>query len=99
MASCTNTNATSQDWTDRVTFWKPDGVREHLATSGHFFVGILEDGLTVLKYPHRNTLESLSCLQGEADRYAHLGSHENLVTYKGFNEQGLLLEYCEGGVL
>jgi serine/threonine protein kinase len=28
-----------------------------------------------------------------------LGVHGNLVTYKGFDERGLLLEYCEGGSL
>lgn len=37
-------------------------------------------------------------MREEADRYAHLGAHENLVIYKCFND-GLLLEYCEGGVL
>jgi serine/threonine protein kinase len=84
---------------DQIAFWKPDGVQKYLATSAHFFVGLLEDGRTVLKYPHRKTLETLSCLYEEADRYARLGTHENLVTYKGFDEDGLLLEYCEGGVL
>jgi hypothetical protein len=61
----------------------------------------MEDGRTVLKFPHRNTpdrmtLESRVCLREEADRYARLGFHENLVTHKGINEHGLLLEYCEG---
>lgn len=95
----TDTDAISRGWTNHVSFWKPDGVLEYLATSGHFFVGILEDGRTVLKYPHHKTPETMSCLREEADRYARLGLHENLVTYKGFNEHGLLLEYCERGVL
>ncbi|KAK4614147.1 hypothetical protein CLAFUW4_08727 [Fulvia fulva] len=95
----TDTDASSRGWTNHVSVWKPDGVREYLATSGHFFVGILEDGRTVLKYPHRKTPETLSCLREEADRYARLGPHENLVIYKGFNKDGLLLEYCERGAL
>jgi serine/threonine protein kinase len=102
MASDTNT--ASQNCSNNVSFWKPDGVQEFLATSAHFFVGILEDGRTVLKFPHRNTpdhmtLDARACLREEADRYARLGSHENLVTYKGINEHRLLLEYCEGGPL
>jgi hypothetical protein len=45
----------------------------------------MEDGRTVLKYPHRSTpdrmtLESRACLREEADCYARLGFHENLVT-------------------
>lgn len=95
----TDKDAISQGWTNHVSFWKPDGVLEYLATSGHFFVGILEDGRTVLKYPHCKTPEAMSCLREEANRYARLGVHRNLVTYKGFNEDGLLLEYCEGGAL
>jgi hypothetical protein len=80
-----NTNAASQNWTNIVSFWKPYGVPEFLATSAHFFVGIMEDGRTVLKYPHRSTpdrmtLESRACLREEADCYARLGFHENLVT-------------------
>jgi serine/threonine protein kinase len=68
-----NINAAPQDSTNNVTFWKPDGVQEFLATSAHFFVGILEDGRTVLKYPHRDTqdrmtLEPWACLREEADR-------------------------------
>jgi hypothetical protein len=62
------TNADSQDWTNNVSFWKSYGVQEFLATSAHFFVGIMEDGRTVLKFPHRNTpdrmtLESRACLR------------------------------------
>lgn len=52
----------------------------------------------MLKYPHCKTDDMISCMREEADRYAHLGAHENLVIYKCFND-GLLLEYCEGGVL
>ena len=44
----TDTNAISRGWTNHVSFWKPEGVQEYLAISGHFFVGILKDGRTVL---------------------------------------------------
>ncbi|EME39077.1 hypothetical protein DOTSEDRAFT_181195 [Dothistroma septosporum NZE10] len=95
----TDAYASLRGWTNHVSFWKPDGVRDYLATSGHFFVGLMGDGRTVLKYPHCKTPETLSCLREEADRYVRLGYHENLVTYKGLNEDGLLLEYCEEGSL
>lgn len=55
--------------------------------------------LQVLKYPLIKTQEALQCLRAEGDRYVRLGTHENLVTYKGFNGSGLLLEYCEQGGL
>jgi hypothetical protein len=96
--TATATDATSPGYTNHVSYWAPNGV-QYLATSGFLFVGILEDGQTVLKYPHRKTPEIMSCLREEAHRYARLGPHENLVTYKGFNEDGLLLEYCEQGAL
>lgn len=38
-------------------------------------------------------------LREEADRYVRVGTHKNLVTYKGFNEDGLLHEFCEHGSL
>jgi hypothetical protein len=97
--TATNTIAASQGLTNHVSYWAPSYVQNHLAASGLFFVGILEDGRTVLKYPHRKTPETMSCLREEADRYVRLGPHENLVTYKGFNEDGLLLEYCDQGTL
>jgi hypothetical protein len=96
--TATATDATSPGYTNHVSYWAPNGV-QYLATSGLFFVGTLEDGRTVLKYPHRKTPETMSCLREEADRYERLGPHENLVTYRGFNEDGLLLEYCERGAL
>ncbi|KAM0714209.1 hypothetical protein Q7P37_009996 [Cladosporium fusiforme] len=89
----------SQGQAYQVTYWQPDGVQKYLATSAHNYVGLMDDGRTVLKYPHYKTPESLQSLRAEADRYARVGPHENLVTYKGFNLDGLLLEYCERGGL
>ncbi|CZT19205.1 uncharacterized protein RCC_05051 [Ramularia collo-cygni] len=82
-----------------VIYWQPDGVRQNIAASFQNYVGRMEDGRTVLKYPLINTEEALQCLRAEGDRYVRLGTHENLVTYKGFNGSGLLLEYCEQGGL
>lgn len=59
----------------------------------------MADGRTVLKYPTLKNTEYYQDLRDEADRYTRLGTHENLVVYKGFNEHGLLLEYCERGSL
>jgi serine/threonine protein kinase len=63
------------------------------------FVGLLQDGQSVLKYPHRKTTETMLCLREEADRYIRLGPHPNLVTYRGFTEDGLVLEFCQKGGL
>jgi serine/threonine protein kinase len=82
-----------------VAFWQPDGVQKYLAASPSNFIGLLADGITVLKYPHRKTQETLLYLHEEADRYIRLGPHVSLVAYKGFTEDGLLLEYCERGAL
>jgi hypothetical protein len=78
-----------------VAYWQPDGVREYLAASGFNFVRLLQDGQSVLKYPHRKTTETMLCLREEADRYIRLGPHPHLVTYRGFTEDGLVLEFCQ----
>lgn len=44
-------------------------------------------------------MESLQTLYDEAEIYARVGPHENLVTFKGLDKNGLLLEYCERGGL
>lgn len=88
-----------RDQTYQVPYWQPDGVQKYLAGSAHNYVGLMDDGRTVLKYPHCKTNQALQSLRSEADRYARVGFHENLVTYKGFNANGLLLEYCERGGL
>jgi serine/threonine protein kinase len=94
-----NDDVGAQCQIEQVTYWQPKGVRKSLAVSSQNYVGLMEDDRTVLKYPHRKTQETLQSLRAEADRYARLGTHENLVTYKGSNEDGLLLEYCERGAL
>jgi hypothetical protein len=38
---------------ETVAYWQPDRVREYVAGSGFNFVGLLQDGQSVLKYPHR----------------------------------------------
>lgn len=84
----------------QITYWQADGVQRLVATSSHYFIGLMEDNRTVLKYPVHKNLDSLISLCEEADRYARVGTHENLVTCKGLNQNGfLLLEYCERGDL
>lgn len=97
--SSSERSGAAADHVEHVSFWKPAGVRSYLATSGLNFVGVLQDGRTVLKYPHRSSPESLACLREEAERYVRLGPHPNLVAYRGFTGDGLLLEFCERGDL
>ncbi|WPG97559.1 Hypothetical protein R9X50_00033600 [Acrodontium crateriforme] len=48
----------------------------------------------------RNVAYRLDALQEEADRYQHIGPHDNLVTFKEVTDEGFLLfEYCERGTL
>lgn len=81
----------------RFEQWKPQGVTQCLMSSSRNLIGLMEDGQTVLKYPLYKTEDAMDCLREEADRYGRLAPHKNLVTYKGFPEDGLLLEYCQRG--
>ncbi|KAL1588610.1 hypothetical protein WHR41_02646 [Cladosporium halotolerans] len=83
----------------RFEQWKPQGVTQCLISSSRNLIGLMEDGQTVLKYPLYKTEDAMDCLREEADRYGRLAPHTNLVTYKGFSEDGLLLEYCQRGEL
>lgn len=82
-----------------IVDWRPQGVRDMLAFTSSF-IGLMEDGCSVLKYPYYpNDRESMKALQEEAYRYRYLGRHENLVTFKDMSDDGLVLEYCEKGAL
>lgn len=83
--------------TTTVELWKPHGVQDIIGFSASNFVGLMENGCSVLKYPH--SPNDLSALREEADRYIRIGSHDNIVTFKGMTNDGLLLEYCERGAL
>jgi serine/threonine protein kinase len=83
----------------QATDWRPQGVQKCLAASPRNFVGLMEDGCSVLKYPTFKTEESMEALYEEAARYDHLGSHPNLVDFKGIHEHGLVFGYCEKGHL
>jgi serine/threonine protein kinase len=93
------TDAIQHDQIDQISYWQPEGVNTFVAASGHNYVGLMKDGRTVLRHPFCKTHETLQSLRDEADRYIRLGAHENLAAYKGFGQDGLLLEYCEGGTL
>jgi hypothetical protein len=41
----------------QITYWQADGVNRLLAASSHTFVGLMQDGRTVLKYPVQKTLD------------------------------------------
>lgn len=79
--------------------WQPPGVQRCLAASSRNFVGLMDDGLTVLKYPHCMSDNAMESLREEAYRYRCLGVHGNLVALKAIHPNGLLFEYCERGDL
>jgi len=84
---------------EQFTDWQPLGVQRCLAASSRNFVGLMEDGLTVLKYPHCKSDNTMEALQEEAARYHVIGTHENLVAFKTVHTDGLVFEYCERGDL
>jgi hypothetical protein len=84
---------------EHFTDWQPPGVQRCLAASSRNFVGLMEDGLTVLKYPHCKSENAMESLREEAARYHFIGTHKNLVTFKGVHADGLLFEYCQRGDL
>lgn len=83
----------------QVVDWQPPGVQRCIAASSRNFVGLMDDGCSVLKYPHTKTHNAMKALYEEAARYDHLGVHDNLVVFKGIHEHGLVFEYCEMGNL
>ncbi|WPG97279.1 Hypothetical protein R9X50_00005300 [Acrodontium crateriforme] len=83
----------------QIEYWQPRGVQKCIAFSGRSFVGLMEEGLTVLKYPHFKSRDAMQDLHEEAARYHRLGRHENLVVLKAITEDGLLFEFCERGPL
>jgi serine/threonine protein kinase len=83
-----------------IVDWKPQGVRHLLAFTSSNFIGLMEDGCSVLKYPYYpNDRESMHALREEASHYRYLGRHDHLVTFKDMSDDGLVLEYCEQGAL
>ena len=56
----------------QITYWQADGVQRLLTAYAHCFIGLMEDGRTVLKYPFHKNLDSLISLREEADRYARV---------------------------
>lgn len=83
----------------RVLDWQPTGVRRCIAALSRNFVGLMDDGCSVLKYPHHKTQNAMELLHEEAARYERLGLHDNLVVSKGIQENGLVFEYCTKGQL
>ncbi|KAK5722300.1 hypothetical protein LTR15_005529 [Elasticomyces elasticus] len=80
--------------------WQPRGVQRVFAFSAWSWVGLMDDGRSVLKYPRREgDEEAMQVLYEEAARYHHVGPHDNLVSFKGIHEHGLMFEYCEKGSL
>ncbi|KAH9823600.1 kinase-like protein [Teratosphaeria destructans] len=80
--------------------WQPSGVQRVFACSAWSWVGLMDDGRSVLKYPRRQgDKEAMQTLYDEAARYKHVGPHGNLVVFKGVHRHGLIFELCEKGSL
>lgn len=87
-------NAIPQNRVTQITYWQADGVQRLLTASAHYFIGLMEDDRTVLKYQVHKNLDSLISLREEADRYARVGTHGNLVACDGLNPDS----YCSSTV-
>lgn len=80
--------------------WQPPGVQKVIGYSAWSWVGLMDDGCSVLKYPrNEGDTEAIQILHEEAARYNHVGSHDNLVVFKSIHKHGLVFEYCEKGSL
>jgi hypothetical protein len=79
-----------------VVPWYPEGVQYIITTSGHHYIGCVDES-TILKYPHfKGTSDALAV---EAKILQRLGKHPRTIEFKGEHEDGLLLEYASNGSL
>ncbi|KAF3492228.1 eukaryotic translation initiation factor 3 subunit I [Arthroderma uncinatum] len=78
----------------QVSRYYPPGVSKIIGRGGESYIGLIDES-TVLKYP---------CIPGnregieiEAELLAILGNHPRILSLKGLNEHGLLLQYAPNG--
>lgn len=86
----------SQDQVHQVIYWRPAGVQKYLATSAHNYVGLLDDGRTVLKYPHCKTQGALRAYEVASESTREYGRRYSLpvVKFKSENEgRSPMLDY------
>ncbi|KAF2241372.1 hypothetical protein BU26DRAFT_440754 [Trematosphaeria pertusa] len=69
----------------------PAGVQRIIATGSTSYVGIIDQD-TVLKYPHEQ--HDQRGLKVEAAILGVLGSHPRIIKLKGWDKEGLRLEYA-----
>ncbi|KAF2188766.1 kinase-like protein [Zopfia rhizophila CBS 207.26] len=74
----------------------PAGVQRIIATGSTSYVGIINQD-TVLKYPHEQ--HGQHGLKVEATILGVLGSHPRIIKLKGWDKEGLRLEYAHNGRL
>lgn len=74
----------------------PRGVQYIITTGSNHYIGYVDES-TVLKYPHfRGSLESLRV---ERIILEWLGTHSRIIAFKGWHDDGVLLEYAVTGSL
>ena len=79
------------------TFYTSEKVTEFIELETDSFIGIVNK-TTVLKYPKTpNDRSALKTLDFEAQILRTIGSHWNIIDYKGSRKDNLFLEYahCE----
>ncbi|KAK8174329.1 kinase-like domain-containing protein [Phyllosticta citrichinensis] len=82
-----------------IRFWYPGDpdnriVKHGVTTGGDYFIGYVDE-TTVLKFPHfKGKAQSMEDLQVERQIYERVGKHPRIIEYKGWHEDGLLLEYA-----
>lgn len=80
-----------------LSVYCPGPVTACLTTGSGSFIGIVND-TTVLKYPHTpGDTAAFSRLQSEARMLQAIGSHQNIIGFKGLISEGLLLERASLG--
>ena len=72
----------------------PAGVRRIIAGGSTSYVGVIDQD-TVLKYPHER--DGQHGLMVEVTTLSVLGSHPRIIQLKGWDQEGLRLEYAHNG--
>ncbi|KAL5329592.1 hypothetical protein ACEPPN_003106 [Leptodophora sp. 'Broadleaf-Isolate-01'] len=79
-----------------VVPYYPKRVKYIIGTGSNHYIGFIDE-TTVLKYPHFPG--ELTALHVEREIFERLGKHPRIIEYKGWHEDGVLLEYASNGTL
>lgn len=79
-----------------VVPYYPKHVNYIITTGSNHYIGFVNEA-TILKYPHFPG--ELAALRVEREIFERLGKHPRIIEYKGWHDDGLLLEYASKGTL